>query len=75
MPTPTLPCPRCHGSGHVQDDAAIGAQMRQLREEAGPSLREVARRMGCSAQYVHQLETGDRHWSEERKSLFLSVLK
>jgi transcriptional regulator with XRE-family HTH domain/quercetin dioxygenase-like cupin family protein len=38
--------------------AHVGARLRQARQEAGLSLREVARQLGVSASFVSQLETG-----------------
>lgn len=73
--TPHTSCPRCHGSGHIQDDTALGAAMRAKREAAGIRLREVARRMGCSAEYVRKLEMGEKHWNEGRQETYLESLK
>jgi transcriptional regulator with XRE-family HTH domain/quercetin dioxygenase-like cupin family protein len=38
--------------------AHVGARLRQARQEAGLSLRGVARQLGVSASFVSQLETG-----------------
>ena len=59
-------CPRCNGTGEIPDDRVIGSQLRKLREDAGLSLREVARRLNYSAAHVSDLELGRRGWSEQR---------
>jgi transcriptional regulator with XRE-family HTH domain len=47
---------------------------RQLREDAGLSLREVARRMGVSAMFLSGLERGNRYWSPENVSRWVRAL-
>lgn len=56
------PCRRCGGSGVEVDPVETGREMRALREAAGLSLREMARRMGYSVQYISDLERGQREW-------------
>jgi transcriptional regulator with XRE-family HTH domain len=38
--------------------AGLGPRLRQVREERGLSVRELARRIGCSASLVSQIERG-----------------
>lgn len=38
----------------------IGSRLKELREEKGLSLREVAERLGCSHASVYCWETGQR---------------
>lgn len=38
--------------------AGLGPRVRQVREERGLSVRELARRIGCSASLVSQIERG-----------------
>lgn len=56
-------CPKCNGEGLVMDDRALGKRMRQVRLDAGMSLRETAKNFGFSASYVSDLELGRRHWN------------
>lgn len=64
-------CPRCNGSGLV----AQGSSLRRLREDAGLTLREVARRMGYSAAYVCDIEHGRRGVTGKLASQYKSALK
>lgn len=73
--TKTVPCSRCGGSGEILSDTYTGQQMRNLREKAGVSLREVAITMEVSAPYVSDLERGFRHWNEDIKKRFIGALK
>lgn len=69
-------CPRCGGSGMIQDEAAVGREMRKRRESVpGLSAREVARRMGFSAAYVSDLERGRRHWTPEVTRKYLAAVE
>lgn len=38
--------------------SALGPRLRQVREERGLSVRELARRVGCSASLISQVERG-----------------
>ncbi|HLH59140.1 MAG TPA: helix-turn-helix transcriptional regulator, partial [Streptosporangiaceae bacterium] len=38
--------------------AGLGPRLRQVREERGLSVRELARRVGCSASLISQIERG-----------------
>lgn len=59
----TKSCPRCSGTGQVQDDAALGAELRQLRVAACVSLWQVASQMGFSVSYISDLEHGRKAWT------------
>jgi hypothetical protein len=48
-------CPKCGGSGVIQDDAVLGVELRKKREGIGLTLREVSRRMKISASYLCDL--------------------
>jgi predicted transcriptional regulator len=65
MKDPVKPCPKCNGTGKIQDDVLVGKALRKERTEMGLHLREVARRMGLSAAYVSDLEKGRRIWRGE----------
>lgn len=55
-------CPKCLGTGKVDDLFSIGADLRRLREGAGLSLREMAARLNMSPAYLSDLERGHRAW-------------
>jgi len=59
----------------VIDHAATSKAARAIREKAGLSVREVARRMGFSAAYISDLELGKRHWSRSKSILFERAVK
>lgn len=48
---------------HREQQRRDGAYARQLREQRGLKLREVARRMGISAPMLSDLERGNRNWT------------
>lgn len=56
----TNPCRRCAGTGHEPDWTHLGKRIRAARKEMGIGVRELARRAGCSAAYVVDLEYGRR---------------
>lgn len=43
----------------------IGSRLRKMREERKITLREMARRLACSAAYVSDLERGRRNWDHD----------
>lgn len=53
-------CHRCGGTGVERDLRAEGARIREARVARGMSLRDLARRVGCSAAYVSDVERGQR---------------
>lgn len=59
-------CPRCGGTGTVASPSA----MRKLREDAGVTLRQLAKQMNVSAPYLSDLELGHRQWTESKAELF-----
>ncbi len=64
LPELTAICPHCEGAGKVfADHAAVGASQRRRREAKGLEAKELAARMGISAQYLSDLERGKRPWS------------
>lgn len=65
-----MKCPRCGGSGEVEDEGVLGMKMRVLRKDAGVTLREMARRIGVSASYLSDLELGRRRWSPRFRSAY-----
>lgn len=68
-------CPKCLGTGEVQDQAFIGQTCWKRRTDAGLSLAEVSERMNISASHLSYLEAGKRSWSPELLHLFGDALK
>jgi transcriptional regulator with XRE-family HTH domain len=57
------------------DHVKSGELMRQAREKANLSLRDVAERMGVSAPYLSDLERGRRNWTLVTARHFQTALK
>lgn len=53
----------------------LGSMMREEREKAGISLREMARRLGISAPYLSDLERGNRGFRTPLQRKFRVELK
>jgi len=53
----------------------VGGEMRALRQKAGVSLRELARRMNISAPFLSDMERGARHYTQERIASASSALR
>lgn len=45
--------------------AHFGRELRRLRQRAGLSLNQLAKSLGCTPQWVHQLETTDKNVPEQ----------
>ena len=56
-------CPRCLGTGQVQDQRVLGLVMKSLRGQR--TLREMAECMGVSFPHLSLLEHGKRRWTPE----------
>lgn len=48
------------------DHTEAGRIIRALRTKAGVSVRGLAKRLGCTASFISDLERGRRNWTEER---------
>lgn len=70
-------CRHCEGSGRSSDidHQSAGLWIWGYRKRAGLTLREVARRLGCSVAYLNDLEHGRRNWNEERLNKTLEAMK
>ena len=60
LPTTKTVCPACRGTGKVLDAKALGEALRKRREEAGLSLRDLARRLSISPTHASDVERGHR---------------
>ena len=73
----TMPCPRCAGTGAVDNPVYQGHTARGRREAAGLKLRQVARQLRVSAPFISDLENGRRLWTglvAQRYQRFLNSL-
>lgn len=59
------PCQKCNGTGKEIDQAALGLELRQMREKMKVSLRDAAQAMHISPPYLSDLELGHRHWNAD----------
>ena len=50
----TKPCPKCNGTGEVVDWVALGAKVREIREDSGVSLRKTAKLLRISAAHLSE---------------------
>lgn len=69
-----LTCPKCSGSGKIDDPRAVGQALRDKREAAGKSLREVAAFMKVTAAFLSDCELGHRRLTDDRISDFNAAL-
>lgn len=60
----TKPCAGCGGTGQVPADD-VGAILREEREKAGVTGKDIAARMGVSDTFVYDLERGARRLTNE----------
>ncbi|HWL53850.1 MAG TPA: helix-turn-helix transcriptional regulator [Chthoniobacteraceae bacterium] len=59
----------------VIDHAETSKHAKTIREKAGLSIREVARRMSVRPKHISDLEAGNRLWSRSKAILFENALK
>jgi ribosome-binding protein aMBF1 (putative translation factor) len=57
------------------NDVEFGQCLRRLRQDAGLSLREVARRMGVSAPHVSDCEHGHRRFKLTGQIRFIEICR
>lgn len=67
-------CATCGGKGVVLDERKMGEYVRSEREALEMSLRELARRAGCSAPYLSDLELGKRPFGDRASIRVLAEL-
>ncbi len=53
----------------------LGQRIRELREEHDLSLRELAKRLGCSAAFLSDIELGRRYPSDSNLKDLANLLK
>lgn len=70
----TRPCSHCKGSGLELDPKAVGEQMKKLRKAANRQLKEMAGKLDISAQYLSDLERGNRPFSQELVDRYIALL-
>ena len=69
-----MDCPRCGGTGEIEDPREQGKRLRDLRVRLGRTLTEVAAAMGLSKAYVSDLELGRRTWRAELELHYITIL-
>lgn len=70
----TRPCSHCQGRGTELDPKAVGEQMKKLRKAANRQLKEMAGMLDISAQYLSDLERGNRPFSQELVDRYIALL-
>ena len=70
-----MTCSHCGGTGHVVDNVAAGRVFRSLREARGISLRDVAKALKFSPQYLTDLEWGRRRWTLDLRKMYSVALQ
>lgn len=70
-----IPCNCCNGAGKVPDPKAQGAMMKAERQAAKATQKEVAEQMGLSDNYICDLESGNRRWTEDLVTRYRTALK
>ena len=68
-------CPNCNGTGKVPDPKVQGPMMKQERTDAKATQKQVAERMKLSDNYICDLESGNRRWTDELVSSYRAALK
>ncbi len=71
MKTRTVTCGHCGQERQVPD----GAELREAREVAGVSLRQMAKWLQCSAPYLSDVERNNRNVSRRWVRLYRSALQ
>lgn len=68
----TLTCRHCQGAGYTFDPETTGAALRRMREQAGISLRRMAKLLEVSPAYLSEAETDHRKLSNNLVERYLS---
>jgi len=69
-----MKCKTCNGTGRQPDHKAIGLKLKRARTKNEIGLRVMARRLGISHSFLHQLENGQRRWSPLLQARFITHL-
>ena len=74
--TPTIPCPRCSGTGTLANAAAQGRALKaeRIRRLGRGSHSAVARMLGIQPPYLCDLESGARRFSAVRLKNYMAAL-
>lgn len=65
--TPTL-------AQRILSDRKEGCALKAMRVAKGIQLKFVASQLEISSAYLCDLESGNRHWNDERKQRYLSAI-
>lgn len=55
-------CPRCLGTGHELDHAAVGKKLKAIRKRSCCTQTGMAGRLDLSRQMICELEAGRKKW-------------
>lgn len=65
-------CTKCSGSGYIERVAGLWA--RKLREDAGLTLQQIAKRLGISVGHLSDMELGNRTMSEDIAERIVTIV-
>lgn len=68
-------CPKCGGTGKIQDDNSLGESMKKKRQKAHLTLKKVAEHMKLSVGYVCDLEHGRRIWRADIEKRYYAAIE
>ncbi len=68
-------CPHCSGTGKIPDPKVQGPMMKQERTDADATQTQVATLMKLSPNYICDLESGNRRWTDELVKSYRDALK
>ena len=68
-------CPHCSGTGKIPDPKVQGPMMKQERTDADATQIQVATLMKLSPNYICDLESGNRRWTDDLVKSYRNALK
>jgi len=70
----TQTCGACNGTGTLPSDDA-GPLLKAEREKAGVQAKDIAEALNVSPSYLHDLERGNRRWTNELVESYMKALE
>lgn len=70
----TQSCDKCDGTGQMPADS-VGTILREMREKAGVTGSALADVMGISAEYLYDMERGNKRVSTKHLKLYQDRLE
>lgn len=68
-------CKHCNGTGAAPDNKAIGNTLRESRQSAEITLRQMACWLGISHPFLSQLENGTRGWKRSLRKRYEQIVE